>query len=448
MTTVVKAIFGGRARGRWAGGMMSRSLLSPISRIHSNFTLMHRRSTINLIALAGAFFMAQATGVLAQDAVPSGLANPPVPPSIATAPPPPPQTLSPVIWTENPDVVQRFSVNDGARVRQMVDSSLLKLTSSSDLGTAWTRLGITPQDVVGIKITTMGGPLLSTHRAIVQAICDGLQAAGVAPSHIIIWDKDASDMRSAGYPPAPAVGSRVGIASIFPGTGYDPEVIYKNEILGTLMWGDSDFIRHGDGDELARAASEAVKSKAYGGDNGNGTGGDDALTSAATPQTSNKSYYARLVTTLCTKIINVPVLTDNAYIGLNGCLGSLALACVDNNRRFQGEPTYGDPAICEILSKDFIRRKVVIHILDALVSEYAGGPRFDPQFTKSIGAIYVSRDPVAIDSLVVKRLEQWRASDKQGRIDPIGKMASHIHSAASFGLGTDDPARIQLLRLP
>ena len=99
-------------------------------------------------------------------------------------------------------MVQRFSVN-GTMVRLMVDEALLKLTSARDLGTAWTRLGITPQDVVGIKITTMGGPLLSTHRSIVQAICDGLQAAGVPPSQIIIWDKDAFDMRSAGYAPAP-----------------------------------------------------------------------------------------------------------------------------------------------------------------------------------------------------------------------------------------------------
>jgi len=400
-----------------------------------------------IFALVATFFIAFVTEIPAQDAVPSGLANPPALPLPTPVPPPPPRTLSPVIWTENPDVVQRFNVN-GAMARQMVDDALLKLTSASDPGTAWTRLGITPQDVVGIKITTMGGSLLSTHHAIVQAICDGLQAAGVSPSHIIIWDKDASDMRSAGYAPVSATATRVGIASIFPGAGYDPAAVYKNEILGTLIWGDSEFIRHGDDDDLSQAASAAVKNKAYGGNSGIGSNGDDSLTVAAAPQTSNKSYYTRLVTTFCTKIINVPVLTDNSYIGINGCLGSLALACVDNNRRFQGDPTYGDPAICEILSKDFIRRKVVIHILDALVSEYAGGPRFDPQFTKSIGAIYVSRDPVAIDSLVLKRLEQWRASDKQGKIDPIGKTASHIHSAASYDLGTDDPARIQLVRVP
>lgn len=393
------------------------------------------------------FFLGLVMALPAQDAVPSGLANQPPSPSTNAPAPPPPRTLSPVIWTENPDAVQRWNVN-GPMAQQMVNSALLKLTSASDLATAWKRLGITPQDVVGIKIATMGGNGLSTHRPIIEAICEGLEEAGVAPSHIIIWDKDGSDMRSAGYTPVPATDSHVGIASVFPGTGYDPNAVYKTEILGTLIWGDSEFIHHDD--DLSQAASEAVKNKGYGdnGIGGNTSGGDDVLTGSTAPQTSNRSHFARMVTTLCTKIINVPVLTDNPYIGLNGCLGSLAMACIDNNRRFEGDPTYGDPAICEILSNDFIRRKVVIHILDALVAQYAGGPRFDPVCTKSIGAIYVSRDPVAIDSLVLQRLDQWRAADKQGRIDPIGKTASHVHDAASYNLGTDDPSRIQLLRVP
>ncbi|HEY0257060.1 MAG TPA: DUF362 domain-containing protein [Candidatus Methylacidiphilales bacterium] len=389
--------------------------------------------------------IAIAAAVRAEDPAPSGLANPPAPPvTNAPATPPPPRTLSPVIWTEHPEVVQRFNV-DGPMAREMMNDALLKLTSASDLGTAWTRLGITPQDIVGIKITTMGGPVLSTHHSLVQAICDGLQAAGVPPDHIIIWDKDASDMASAGYAPQPATDSHVGIASIFPGTGYDPAEIYKADMLGTLIWGDSEFVIHDD--DLAAEATQVVRNKGYG-DNGARVASDDTLIGSTAPQTSNLSHFARLVTTMCTKIINVPVLTDNPYIGLSGCLGSLALASVDNNRRFQGDPTYGDPAICEILSNPLLRRKVVVHILDGLVSQYAGGPRFDPVFTKSIGAIYVSRDPVAIDALVLQRLEKWRAADRQGKVDPIGKTASHIHTAATYNLGTDDPARIQLLKLP
>jgi hypothetical protein len=402
------------------------------------------------MAMTSALLLAlTATGVAQDGAVPSGLVNPPAPPQTnLPEAPPPPRTLSPVIWAENPDVVQRFNV-DGPRARQMVDNAILKLTSAQDIGTAWTRLGITPKDVVGIKVATMGGPLLSSHRAVVQAICDGLRAAGVPPSQIIIWDKDARDMVEAGYTPVAASDDRVAIDSVFPGTGYDPDAVYKNGLLGTLIWGDSDFVHHDD--DLMAAASQAVKNKGYGdtGASASSQPADDSLnTSAFLPQTSNVSHFARVVSTLCTKIINVPVLIDNPAIGLNGCLGSLALACVDNNRRFQGDPTYGDPAIDEIVSNDLLRRKVVVHIMDALVAQYAGGPRFDPVFTKSIGAIYVSRDPVAIDALVLRRMEQWRSVDKQGRVDPIGTAARHIHSATGYHLGTDDAARIQLLRLP
>ncbi len=109
-----------------------------------------------MIAGLMGFSLAFTAGVRAQSDAPSPEAVP-APPAAPTPPP-----LSPVIWTENPDVVQRFAVN-GEEAREMLNNSLLKLTSASDLGTAWTRLGITPKDVVGIKITTMGGQLLSTH---------------------------------------------------------------------------------------------------------------------------------------------------------------------------------------------------------------------------------------------------------------------------------------------
>jgi len=404
-----------------------------------NFPVMNWARSLTLITSLVGLFNVSTVGGLAQDAAVS-------PPAPVHAPPP----LSPVIWTENSDVVQRFAVS-GDEARSMLNRSLLKLTSASDIGTAWTRLGITPRDVVGIKITTAGGPLLSTHRPLVQAICDGLQAAGVPPSQIVIWDKDAGDMRSAGYTPIPATESHVGIDAIFPGSGYDPRAIFKSEIVGTLIWGDSEFVRHDNNDDLTMAAASAVSRKGYNDDGMGGLNppGSDALTGVSPiPQTSDKSHFAKLVSSICTKIINVPVLSDNAAIGINGCLGSLALASVDNNRRFVGDPTYGDPAICEIMSNELLRRKVVIHILDALVAEYAGGPRFDPQFTKSIGALYVSRDPVAVDSLVLKRMEQWRTNDGNGRIDPIGKAAGYIHSAAQYNLGTDDPHRIQLVKLP
>jgi hypothetical protein len=414
---------------------------------------MHGPRLLPLIAWAmgvvlGAVALAQDVPQTPAPLAPSGLADQPAPAPPAAPTPPPPRTLSPVIWSEDGDIVQRFAINN-AVARQMVNRCLLKLTSASDIGTAWRRLGITPNDVVGVKIATMGGPIMSSHRAIVQAVCDGLIAAGVPSTRIIVWDKSASDMRSAGYEPQPPSDSHVGIAAIFPGTGYDPDAIYKNGILGTLIWGDSEF-SYGNNADLTQAASDVVRGRSgYGGTDSVGdsfSNTDDLLNSSA-PLTSNKSHFARLVTTICTKIVNVPVLTDNPYVGINGCMATLALGSVDNNRRFQGDPSYGDPAISEILSNPILRRKVVVHIMDAMIAQYAGGPRSNPIFTRQLGAVYVSRDPVAVDAIVLQRLERFRTESMSGRLDPIGRAAAHIHGGVDANLGTDDASRIQLVRV-
>jgi len=61
--------------------------------------------------------------------------------------------------------------------------------------------------------------------------------------------------------------------------------------------------------------------------------------------------------------------------------------------------------------------------------------------------VYVSRDPVAVDALLLQRLERYRTDSMSGRLDPIGRTAAHIHGGAEAGLGTDDASRIQLVRV-
>jgi hypothetical protein len=322
--------------------------------------------------------------------------------------------LSPVIYAERQNAVQNMNA-DPVQVKQMLNEALLKLTSAQDIGTAWTRLGITPQDVVGIKISTVGGPGLCTHHSLVHAICDGLAAAGVPRTQMIIWDKYQNRMTPAGYGLRDASNTHAGIASIIPSNYYDPNVFYKNYLVGSLIWGDYRFLQ------------------------------PVSYNDSNSGNVNDLSYYTKFVTQKCTKIINVPNLSDDPSVGMHGCLSSLALSSVDNNRRFRGAPTYGDPAICEILNQDFFRRKVVIHILDAFLTQCAGGPKFNPIFCEGVGVLYVSRDPVAIDSLALGMLERMR---KQMNVPPIGNAASYIASAPSYNLGTNDRRRIQFIRVP
>jgi hypothetical protein len=319
--------------------------------------------------------------------------------------------LSPVIIVERPDAVQEMNA-DPAQVRQMVDRALLRFTSAQDIGTAWNRLGVTSADTVGIKISTGGGPGLSTHQSLVRAIVDGLVAAGVPRTQIIIWDKFQSKMGPAGYALRAASDQQPGIASMIPGNNYDPAAYYDNGSIGNLIWGDYEF-----GASLS----------------------DDSYS------LRRRSYFAKLLTQTCTKIVNVPVLSFNEQFGIDGCVSNLALGASDNNRRFVGGPSYGDPWISFLFDQSFIRRKVVVNILDALVAQCAGGPAFNPIYCQGLGSIYVGRDPVAIDSLALPRLERMRYFLN---VPSVGNTSTYLTSAAVLGLGTTDRRRIQFLRVP
>src|SRR6202012_2273227 len=128
----------------------------------------------------------------------------------------------------------------------------------------------------------------------------------------------------------------------------------------------------------------------------------------------------------------------NESYGIDGCISTLALGATDNNRRILGAPSYGDPAIDEMFDQSFIRRKVVVHILAALVAQCAGGPGFNPQYCQSLGAIYVGRDPVAIDSLALPRLERMR---RDFNVPTVGNTSTYVTSAGVLGLGTTDRRR-------
>jgi len=69
----------------------------------------------------------------------------------------------------------------------MVNRLVLAVTAQPDLARAWGSL-VSPNDKIGIKISAAGGELFTTHRDVVNAIVDGLVAAGCPRRNIIVWD--------------------------------------------------------------------------------------------------------------------------------------------------------------------------------------------------------------------------------------------------------------------
>ena len=126
---------------------------------------------------------------------------------------------------------------DPAVVHAMVNRLVLAATGQPDLARAWGSL-VSPNDRIGIKICAVGGELFTTHRDVVNAIVDGLVAAGHPRNSIIVWDRSLDGIKDAGYR-INAEGYQ--LKSIAPRDGYDPKVIFTAPLAGRLIWGDYEF---------------------------------------------------------------------------------------------------------------------------------------------------------------------------------------------------------------
>jgi uncharacterized protein (DUF362 family) len=320
----------------------------------------------------------------------------------------PTPTPSVVYVAHDPAAIERYHTDPGV-VREMVNKLLLAVTGKSDVATAWASL-VAPTDKVGIKISGTGGDLFTTHRDVVNAIVDGLAAAGHARAGIVVWDRSLGGVKGAGYN---AVADGYQLRSITPRDGYDSKRVFTAPVIGNLVWGDLEY------DER---------------------GGQLPLLSEK-ENTSSASHFSRILTSEVTKVINVPVMSDMFGSGLAGCLYNMTVPNVDNWRRFNQPLGFAASSIAEMYSDPLISKKVVLNIMDGLLAQYAGGPEPRPNYAVHHATLYASKDPVALDAIALKQIETWRASR---HLVPIGKLAAHIEIASEFGIGNSDPDLIDV----
>ena len=291
----------------------------------------------------------------------------------------------------------------------MVDRLVLGVTGQTDIARAWSSL-VLPSDKVGIKISAAGGELFTTHHEVVDAIIDGLVAAGHSRNNIIVWDRSLGGIKEAGY----RVGSdRYQLKAIAPRAGYDAKAVFSAPLLGKLVWGDVDY------------QSDLGKT----------------VPLSDTENTSTISYFSRILSSEVTKIINVPVMSTTEMNGIAGCLYNVTIPNIDNWRRFAQGSGFGAGSIAEIYADPMVGKKVVFNLMDGLVAQYAGGPQSQPNYSVHHATLYASKDPVAVDAVALKLLEQWRT---RSSLPAIGRMAAHVQAAAQMGLGNAAPERIEI----
>jgi uncharacterized protein (DUF362 family) len=326
--------------------------------------------------------------------------------SVLAETPQPAPTPSIVYTVHNPASIKDYKTNSRV-VHEMVNRLVLAATGQSDVTKAWASL-VSPSDRIGIKISAAGGELFTTHHAVVNAIVDGLVAAGHSRSSIIVWDRSLGGIKEAGY--------RAGIdgyqlEAIMPRDGYDAKAVLTAPLTGQLIWGDLDYL------------------------------GDARKMLSNIENTSNVSHFSKILSSEVSKIINVPVMSISETNGIAGCIYNMTIPNVDNWRRFAQGSRFGEDSLAEIYANPLIAKKVVFNLMDGLIAQYAGGPQSQPNYAMHHATLYASRDPVALDTIALKRLEEWRA---RASLPKIGRLAAYVDFATQLRLGNSAPNRIEV----
>jgi hypothetical protein len=324
--------------------------------------------------------------------------------AFSTAPAPGPRAR--VITVHDPEATDAFRPRP-EHIQAMVRRGIMKVTGKAIVEAGWRSListnGIVgTNEVIGIKVFSQPGPNSGTRPAVVAAIVEGLLAAGLQPQQIIIWDKETTDLRLAGFFD---LAAKYGVrAAGSAQAGYDEKNFYESELLGNLIWGDYEFGKKGDG--LGR-----------------------------------KSYVSKLVSQQMTRIILVTPLLNHNLAGVSGHLYSLATGSADNLGRFESDAGRLARAIPEICALPVLGDRVILNITDALICQYEGGERGLLHYSTALNELRFSKDPVALDVLSVQELERQR---RKAHAPPIHTNHELYENASLVELGVSEVKRIQV----
>ena len=320
-----------------------------------------------------------------------------------------------VVGVESPGVIVNGAYQDEP-VRRVMEKGMTALTGAPSWTEAW-RSFFEKGDVVGIKVSPVGGKTLCSDATVLHAILDGLKEAGVTGGDVIVYNRYRQETLDAGIDKWVPKGVRMEFGSkAYNDTqldmdGYDPDHYMEMALIKPgESWSDPHFRR---------------------------------------------SYVAKTITRQVNKFINLPVLKHHQSAGVTIALKNMSHGMVNNVNRSHLTPTANACGmfIPSVVSLPVIREKAVLHICDAVKASYHGGPPARPQFMWEHKTIYFATDPVALDKtglkvVDAKRAEVGMASIALSKPDEashyLNCQVEHIEIAGSLGLGVFDDKKIQV----
>jgi uncharacterized protein (DUF362 family) len=279
-----------------------------------------------------------------------------------------------VIIVKRPEVITSNGAVSSEIISHMLNEGVCSLTGIKSQSDAWKSLFL-PTDRIGIKINALGGKEICTHPELAYAVSEQLVKNGTPPGNIIIWDRQTTELKKAGYRI-----ERAGSSVRCFGTDYDYE---------------------------------------------------------STPEYSGSigSCFSRILTQGCDAVISIPVLKDHDLAGVSLNLKNF-FGVIHNPNKYHDNGC--DPFIADLNNHPYIKNKLRLVIIDGLNGQYSGGPSFKPSWSWPFRGLLFSRDPVAIDIAGTQIIERQRKLKGLPSLKENNRHPKHIETAAKLNLGAGD----------
>jgi uncharacterized protein (DUF362 family) len=268
--------------------------------------------------------------------------------------------------------------------KEMLRRALEELTGKADMAEA-TKLIVHPEDKVCVKVNGIALQNMATNKELVLPFLDAMIASGVPAKNITVLEQYPGFMH----------GTRIYASTVPAGVS----VVWHSNNDATMDWRDI-------------------------------------------PGTQRHTKFVRALTE-STALINFALIKDHSICGYTGALKNMTHGCSVNPQDFHDH--HASPQIAILSSQDVLRSRLRLCVFDGFKLMAHGGPLYKhPEYVIPHEAVYVSTDPVAMDTIGWAEVEKARAGFHLKSLTDEGRAPLYIQAAADLGVGIADSSKITL----
>ncbi|MGB7294146.1 MAG: DUF362 domain-containing protein [Candidatus Aminicenantales bacterium] len=290
---------------------------------------------------------------------------------------------SKVVVIRGMGVLGRGGEIDGTRIAAMLELGIRHLTGTDRALDGLAGL-FSRKDRVGIKISTIGGRMISTRPELSLALARLLSGSIVSERNILIWDRTNRELREAGYRLSDSSNGLKVFATDTAGAGYETEPVSHLNI---------------------------------------------------------GSLFSTIQTNFVTASISLAILKDHGLAGITAGMKNY-FGAIHNPNKYHDD--HCDPYIAELFDAPLVKQKHRLSILDALLVQFHRGPSYHSRWAEPCGRLIFSLDPVAADAVGWRLVEKLRSNRGLPSLREEGRQPTYLKAAEAIGLGRSGVENIQI----